>query len=374
VNAVHPDDRQRAERAFLDANAKRARYEVDFRLRRRDGEYRWCIDSASPRFDPSGEYLGYVGSVLDITDRKRAQDALRDSEERLRLAVAIAQMGTFQVDLATDAAIVNDTGRLIYGWTADEPLTFERVQSHVHPADQKRVVETLAAALRPGGPDDFEIEHRIIRAGDGGERWLRVRGRKMLEGAGAGAARQAVRCVGTFIDITDQKAVEQDREQLLVAERVSRAQAEHASRMKDEFLATLSHELRTPAERDPGLGHDPARGRRDADDVAPGLDTIERNARAQTQIIEDLLDMSRIISGKVRLDVQRVDLAEVVALAIETVRPRRGQGHPLTRCSTPLAAPVSGDPNRLQQVLWNLLSNAIKFTPRGGRVQLCCRA
>ena len=105
--------------------------------------------------------------------------------------------------------------------------------------------------------------------------------------------------------------------------------------------------------------------------VEEGLDMIERNARAQTQIIEDLLDMSRIISGKIRLDVQRVDLAAVVQAAVETVRlPPEAKGIRLKPVLDPLAGPVSGRPHRLQQVLWNLLTNAIKFTPKGGRVQV----
>ena len=375
VNAVHPDDAQRAKEAFLGANARRAPYEVEFRVRRHDGVSRWCLDFAAPRFGPGGEFLGYVGSVLDITDRKRAEDAvrdrearLRDSEEHLRLAIAIAQMGTFQIDLVTDAVTVNDPGRAIYGWAPGEPLTFAKVQNHFHPADRKMVIERVADAFRPDGPGGFEVEQRIIRV-DGATRWIRVRGRSLFETVGG--ARRAVRCVGTYIDITEQKAVEEEREQLLTAERISRAEAERASRMKDEFLATLSHELRTPLNAILGWATILKDGANDAEDLAQGLETIERNARAQTQIIEDLLDMSRIISGKVRLDVQRVDLAEVARSAIETVRPgAEAKGLRLQAVLDPHVGTVSGDPNRLQQVMWNLLSNAIKFTPRGGRVQV----
>jgi PAS domain S-box-containing protein len=159
-------------------------------------------------------------------------------------------------------------------------------------------------------------------------------------------------------------------EELLESERAARAEAERTSRMKDEFLATLSHELRTPLNAIVGwaqiLGRDPT-----GPDVAQGVAVIERNARAQTQIIEDLLDMSRIISGKIRLDVQRLRLGDVVHAAVETVRPgAEAKGVRLTSVLDPHAGPVSGDPNRLQQVFWNLLTNAVKFTPRGGRVQV----
>ena len=141
--------------------------------------------------------------------------------------------------------------------------------------------------------------------------------------------------------------------------------------MKDEFLATVSHELRTPLNAIVGWAHLLLQGRSDENDLRQGLSTIERNARVQTRLIEDLLDMSRIISGKLRLDVQRVLPVTVVEAAIESVRPAaEAKGVRLEKVLDPLAGPVAGDPGRLQQVVWNLLSNAIKFTPNGGRVQV----
>jgi CheY-like chemotaxis protein len=141
--------------------------------------------------------------------------------------------------------------------------------------------------------------------------------------------------------------------------------------MKDEFLATLSHELRTPLNAILGYAQLLRTGVMGQAELADGLEVIERNARAQTQIIEDLLDMSRIISGKVRLDVQPVNLVDVIEAAVRTVAPAAdARGIRMQKILDPLAGPVSGDPNRLQQVFWNLLSNAIKFTPKGGRVQV----
>ena len=167
------------------------------------------------------------------------------------------------------------------------------------------------------------------------------------------------------------KTVAAERERLFDAERAARAEAERASRMKDEFLATLSHELRTPLNAILGWSQ-VLLARKDADDdLKRGLQTIARNARAQTQLIDDLLDMSRIVSGKVRLDVQALDLSSVVDAAVDSVRPSaEARGIRLQKILDPLAEPVSGDPNRLQQVVWNLLSNAIKFTPKGGKVEV----
>ncbi|HEY1053379.1 MAG TPA: PAS domain S-box protein [Prosthecobacter sp.] len=153
--------------------------------------------------------------------------------------------------------------------------------------------------------------------------------------------------------------------------RLSAEEATRQSRMKDEFLATLSHELRTPLQSILGWTQLLLSEECDAEEVKQGIEVIDRNANAQTRIIEDLLDMSRILSGKVRLDVQRVELADLIKAAVESVRPAaQGKNIKLQTVLDPLAQPVSGDPNRLQQIFWNLLSNAIKFTPAGGKVQI----
>jgi PAS domain S-box-containing protein len=176
--------------------------------------------------------------------------------------------------------------------------------------------------------------------------------------------------VWSFRDITQRKHAEAEREQLLVSEREARERAESETRMKDEFLATLSHELRTPLNAILGWAN-VVRGSDRPEEITEGLEVIERNARLQTQIIEDLLDMSRIISGKVRLDVQRVDLLRVIKAAIESVKPMAAAKEiRLTSVLDPLAGPISGDPARLQQILWNLLTNALKFTPKRGRVHV----
>jgi signal transduction histidine kinase/ActR/RegA family two-component response regulator len=162
-----------------------------------------------------------------------------------------------------------------------------------------------------------------------------------------------------------------ERIQLLDSERAARSEAERASKMKDEFLATLSHELRNPLNAILGWSQILRMGDPSPDEVEEGIQVIERNAQAQTQIIEDLLDMSRIISGKVHLDVRRIDLSEVVRSAIETVKPAADAKRIRLQISlNPSGGPIAGDPNRLQQVFWNLLSNAVKFTPNEGAIEI----
>jgi signal transduction histidine kinase/CheY-like chemotaxis protein len=164
-----------------------------------------------------------------------------------------------------------------------------------------------------------------------------------------------------------------DRTHLLEAERAARTELERVSLMKDEFLATLSHELRTPLNAILGWA-DILLTRTPATEDRRGLETIARNARLQAQLIEDLLDMNRIISGKIRLDVQRLDLAAIIEATLDSVGPSaEAKSVRLRRTLDPSAGPVFGDPQRIQQVVWNLLSNSIKFTPKGGAIDVLLR-
>ncbi|KIO48874.1 ATP-binding protein [Nitrosospira sp. NpAV] len=162
-----------------------------------------------------------------------------------------------------------------------------------------------------------------------------------------------------------------EKRQLLENERLARNEAERASQLKDEFLATLSHELRTPLNAILGWSQLILNGNMKGEDVHRGLETIERNARAQNKLIEDLLEMSSIISGKVRLDMQQLDVSALVEAAVESVSPTvQAKGISLQKEIDRRTGPVSGDSNRLQQIFWNLLSNAIKFTPKGGKIEV----
>ncbi|SEO39861.1 ATP-binding protein [Nitrosovibrio sp. Nv6] len=162
-----------------------------------------------------------------------------------------------------------------------------------------------------------------------------------------------------------------EKRQLLENERIARNEAERASQLKDEFLATLSHELRTPLNAILGWSQLILSGSMKNEDIQRGLETIERNARAQNKLIEDLLEMSSIISGKVRLDMQQLDVASLVEAAVESVKPTaQAKGVALQKTIAPHIGPITGDYNRLQQIFWNLLSNSVKFTPKGGRIEI----
>lgn len=173
------------------------------------------------------------------------------------------------------------------------------------------------------------------------------------------------------VDITPHMRMREEREALLEAERNARQSAESANRLKDEFLATISHELRTPLNAILGWVQLLHMGVSDEKDLQNGLEVIERNARAQVQLVEDLLDMSRIISGKLRLEVQLIDPAEAISAALQSIKPAAmAKKISINQILDSNAGPIMGDPARLQQIVWNLLTNAIKFTPKNGKVKI----
>ena len=185
-------------------------------------------------------------------------------------------------------------------------------------------------------------------------------------------ARTVQKLVTVSRDITEQKHAEQERAQLLASERAARSEAERAARLKDDFVSTLSHELRTPLNAILGwIGV--LKQQQSPETLAKAIDVIDRNSRRQSQMVDDLLDMSRIMSGKLRLDVQRLDVASVIEEAVASAQPAAdAKGVRLVKVLGS-AAIIQGDPGRLQQIVWNLVSNAIKFTPRGGLVQVTLR-
>ncbi len=287
---------------------------------------------------------------------------------------------------------------------ADE--SFCRQWSQDHPATALVLLADEASAVPEGlgrvacGADDCIARHDEARLQAAVVRGLRQHG---VRGAAADTARMAaseqrfrlladamphimgravphrdatgriVQWYGTCTEIEDQKRLAQEREALLAAERAARSEAERAARMKDEFVATLSHELRTPLSAIVGWAAVLRRGVKSPEQMRQAIDTIDRNARLQAQMIDELLDMSRILSGKLRLDVQPLDMVRVIEDAIDTVRPALEAK--ALRLSTVFgsAGVIQGDPARLQQVVWNLLTNAIKFTPKGGRITVTYR-
>jgi signal transduction histidine kinase/DNA-binding response OmpR family regulator len=294
---------------------------------------------------------------------RRAELRARELQQQLEIAIDASELGTFHCEMPLNKIIWNDRCKAHFWLPPEAEVDFDLFYSILHPDDRERTRKAVEECVKDGKL--YDIEYRTVSP-RGQIRWVRATGRTYYN-----ERREPLRFDGTTQDITERKNAEQERNQLLESERAARQEAERAGRMKDEFLATLSHELRTPLNAIFGWTQLLKRGKDDSEIVAEGIDVIDRNVRMQTQLIEDLLDMSRIVSGKVRLDVQQVDLPEVIDAALQGVQPAAdAKGICLERVIDPAAGPVSGDPGRLQQVLWNLLTNAIKFTPRDGRIHV----
>ncbi|BAU14194.1 multi-sensor hybrid histidine kinase [Leptolyngbya sp. NIES-3755] len=252
---------------------------------------------------------------------------------------------------------INPAWTATLGWTETE-LVNKPYLDFVHPDD---VEATIAEAQRLSeGHPTIKFENRY-RHKDGSYRWLSWK---------VASFPQTQHLYAIAHDITEDKQIEVQREELLQQEKAAREAAENANRIKDEFLAVLSHELRTPL--NPILGWSKLLQRSTTDpNLLRGLETIERNAKLQAQLIDDLLDVSRILRGKLVLHQSAVALSAVIRSALETVElAAQVKSINLTTNLDPTVGNVLGDPGRLQQIVWNLLSNAVKFTPDGGKVEV----
>lgn len=359
---VHPEDLPRAGELWAEALRVGTPYTTEFRVRRGDGEFRWFLVRALPQYEAEGNIVHWYGTCTDIHEQRELQVKLERSEKQFRqLADTIPQLAWMA---RPDGGVAWYNQRWHeYTGTTPEEMEGWGWQSVQHPDALEDVVKEWRASIATGQPFDMTFP---IRGADGVFRPFLTRAMPFRDENG-----EIVLWFGSNTDVSEQKRIVQERDELLASERSARSMAEHASRMKDEFLATLSHEIRSPLSAIFGWTQVLRDGIPDAETLATGLDVIDRNVRLQTQLIEDLLDMSRIISGKLRLDVQQILPAPCVEAAADTVMAAaQAKGIKVERVLDPRAGPISGDPARLQQVVWNLLSNAIKFTPRGGKVQV----
>jgi PAS domain S-box-containing protein len=331
-----------------------------------------------PDRDEHGKVIGWVASLTEITDRKRAEEQIKslNAELQRRITEFVALIDTapigigvsmdprcdyiwgnpeFQNMLGTDQTNLSMTG------PARDKLPFKILRNGKEvPSDDL----PMQRACREGCEvlnDELEINRS-----DGTTIHELCHATPLLDEQGAVRG-----CIGVFLNITERKRAEKERERLLAREQEARADAEDASRVKDEFLAVISHELRTPLNSILGWAQLVRSERLDVATSARALESIERNAKAQAKLVDDLLDVSRIISGKLRLDVRPIELISVANAAIDSLRHALDAKEiQLEMAMDPDASPILGDATRLQQVIWNLLSNSAKFTPKGGRIQI----
>ncbi len=365
-----PQDKQDEFLANLDfvrqGNALTA---VEARRQKRDGSPIDISVWAAPLRDAKGN-ISCMSIVADISDRKQAETALKQSEERFRKLAEKVRVIPWEADAITGKfTYIGPQTVEILGYPLSDWYTDNFWTEHIHPEDREWAINyclECSAVL-----DNYEFEYRMLTA-DGRIVWLYDIVNVVRNEDGLSVLR------GFMIDITQRKRWEEEREQLLIREQaaraaseVARSEAEEANRMKDEFLATLSHELRTPLNAMLGWTQMLRTRKLNEATTTRALETIERNTKSLTALIEDVLDVSGMIKGKLHLNIAPVELVPVIEAAIDTVRPAAMLKEIRIESIFDYSVePILGDANRLQQVLWNLLSNAVKFTPQGGRVEV----
>lgn len=411
--AIHPEDRERVRSAVKDALHRHQPCDIEFRTVSPAGEFRWIRSIGKSFAGADGESRHFDGITLDVTQSRQAGQALEEQTRTLeritRRLEFMDQLGdrTREIDnpgeflrVSTTALGIHlGTSRCSYASVAEDGEAVTVLGNYVNAraslAGEFRLAafgETIVSEAREGRTIVVaDVESAIDSAAARAEyAALGIRAfisRPLIRNGRLAALlsvdqteprqwqEEEVRLVEEVAErswsaidrITAANELARSRERLLSTERNARLAAERAGRMKDEFLATLSHELRTPLSAIMGWAQVLSSKPDDAQLAAEGAAVILRNAGVQAQIIDDLLDMSRIVAGKVRLEIESVDLAGILAESIDTVRTAANAKGIRITLTAPESLPlIAGDPQRLRQVFWNLLSNAVKFTPREG--------
>lgn len=327
----------------------------------KDGKVIDCEWYNSTITDENGSVTSVLSLVLDVTERTNAEQVIRESELKFRTLADIMPQMVWITRPDGYNEYFNQRWYDYTGKTLAQSIG-EGWQNILHPDDLARTIAVWQNCLQTG--TSYNIEYRLRRS-DGEYRWHLGKALPLHEQDG-----KIVKWFGSCTDIHDQKLVIEERAQALERERAARIELERASQMKDEFLAIVSHELRSPLNGILGWSRLLRTRKLPPDKIEQALESIERNAQAQTQLIEDLLDISRIIRGNIRLNLRPTSLIPVIQAALDTVRPVANNKSISIDSQLDVDVTVSGDPERLQQIVWNLLSNAVKFTPEGGRVEI----
>ena len=312
------------------------------------------------------ETLQQVNQELEarVADRTAALTVahlgVKENEERLRMAMEVAEIAAWEWDTASGRMTWSAEPEALFGFPAGSFGDDRRVFGNVHPDDRQRVQDAVATAIHTGST--YESEYRVVRP-DGVNVWIMERGRALHDEQGG-----LQKIVGVSRDISAQRRAEQARELSLISERRARDEAERQSRFKDEFLATLSHELRTPMNAILGWLSMLAKGDV-VRDPEQAMAVIQRNAQVQSKLIEDLLEVNKLTSGTVRLEIGPLDVGAAVDAAVESLKPTADtKGVHLSVQRDDVLPRISADGRRVQQILFNLLHNAVKFTRAGGSV------
>ena len=365
LEVIYEADRPSVQQALERALATQTSFTAEYRLlhlspQDEPSEY-WMLSRGQLDYGESEQPLAYVGTLSDITDLKQIETALRESETRFRLMTELLPQIFWTATPTGDLDYYSPQWQAYIGVSADS-TTGWAWRDFIHPDDYPEMVRLWQQAVEQGS--FYECEHRLRRF-DGEYRWFLSR--SLPERLASG---EIVKWYGTAIDIHAQKQVSKELEQALSREKSALAESNRANRIKDEFLAVLSHELRSPLNPILGWARLLQMRKMSEEKTAHALETIERNAQLQTQLIDDLLDVAKILRGKLKFDPEPVALDAVILSACDTVKTTAAAKSIALNLDIIEPAMVLGDSTRLQQIVWNLLSNAVKFTSNQGKVNV----
>ena len=319
----------------------------------------------SPLTGEANNITGGIAVITDITARKQAEEATHTAYRQLAFHVESSPLAVIEWDSDFRVSRWSASAERLFGWKAEDVIGKHVNEWRFVFADDVDAVALVTNRQREG-VEVHGVQRNRNYTRDGSILYC-----EWYNSVLRGDRGKLVSVLSLVLDVTARKSAEEERAALLVRERDARRHAEEADRLKDEFLATLSHELRTPLTSILGWASMIRNGEVAGHNAARAIETIERNARSQARLIDDLLDVSRIITGNLRLDLHPLNLAPIVDAALDGLRPTADvKGILLQTRFEPRECLIKGDPNRLRQVIWNLLSNAIKFTQRGGIVKI----
>lgn len=323
----------------------------------------------APLLDEENKISGGIAVITDITARKQAEEAAHTAYRQLAFHVESSPLAVIEWDSDFRVSRWSASAERLFGWKAEDVIGKHVNEWRFVFADDVDAVALVTNRQREG-VEVQGVQRNRNYTRDGSILFCEWYNSVLHDDRG-----KLVSVLSLVLDVTARQSAEEERAAALVRERDARRHAEEADRLKDEFLATLSHELRTPLTSILGWASMIRNGEVEGSGVSRAIETIERNARSQARLIDDLLDVSRIITGNLRLDLHPLNLAPIVDAALDALRPTAdAKGIRLQTHFQPGGCLIKGDQNRLRQVIWNLLSNAIKFTQRGGivNVDLTC--
>ena len=364
TTVLHPDDRDRVVAAFADAHQTFRPVQIEYRVVAKDGRIVWIQDDAAVACDAQGRPLYLQGFMADVTARKENELALREMQDRYRDFAEQLPFVTYVDDLSGSADYLSPQVEQLLGYTAEECAAAEGgFASFVHPDDRDASAEEIGRAREQARA--YEVAYRMVAA-DGSEIWVRDIAVPIRNESGRIRYWQGYR-----VDITERRAMSDERDQLLDRERAQNERLRSLDRLKDEFVALVSHELRTPLTSIRGYIELILDGAEELPSETRGfLEIVDRNSGRLIHLVGDLLLMAQAEGGMLSFDWTTVELQPVVARCVEAAEPAAEQGGVELQFDCHAETSITSDSIRLAQLLDNLISNAIKFTPRGGRVDV----